>query len=52
MATQFYIDTTGFKCAAVDAGLTYEYQNGERTDRLAGRSSRLRSLTGASRSSA
>ena len=36
MATQFYIDTTGFKCAAVDAGLTYEYQNNERTDRVAG----------------
>ncbi|MCI6273116.1 MAG: hypothetical protein MR611_00415 [Coriobacteriaceae bacterium] len=36
MATQFYIDTTGFRFAACDAGLRYDYQNGERTDKVAG----------------
>lgn len=36
MATQFYLDSADFKCAAVDAGLSYEYVNNERTDRVAG----------------
>ncbi len=36
MPAQFYIDTTGFKCAAVSCGQTFEYQDGNRTDRVSG----------------
>ena len=36
MPAQFYIDTNGFKCAAVSCGQTFEYQDGNRTDRVPG----------------
>lgn len=31
-----YIDTAGWKCAAVSCGQTFEYQDGNRTDRVSG----------------
>lgn len=37
MATQFYIDTAGWKLAAVSCGQTFEYTpDGNRTDRVSG----------------
>ena len=36
MPAQFYIDTRDFKSAAVSCGQTFEYQDGNRTDRVNG----------------
>lgn len=36
MPAQFLIDTNNFKCAAVSCGQTFEYVDGNRTDRVSG----------------